>query len=89
MISDVMISLVMKISKYCTKFFQEIFSEIFFKEFCNQLFLKLNYFFTKFNNNLVMSWFSFEICRILICEICNDIDLGFKMLLILPLLLLK
>ena len=23
-----------------------------------------------------MSWFSFEICRILICEICNDIDLG-------------
>ena len=25
-----------------------------------------------------MSWFSFEICRILICEICNDIDLGEK-----------
>ena len=23
-----------------------------------------------------MSWFSFKICRILICEICNDIDLG-------------
>ena len=25
-----------------------------------------------------MSWFSFEICRILICEICNDIDLGIE-----------
>ena len=25
-----------------------------------------------------MSWFSFEICRILICEICNDIDLGLE-----------